>query len=129
MKTNMRAISATAILAALGFSAAADIPTPPPTPSSSIGIEVDLKPNAGARGEFLVSSVVTDLESGAVIARPRLVVGANKPARIETGNGDKWNLQINVVADGTSRMASYDASFMREGKLVSKQRVSVKLDS
>jgi hypothetical protein len=76
----------------------------------------------------VVSSVVTDLENGAVIAKPRLIVGANKPARIETGNAGKWMLEINVVADGASRKATYDASFTREGKLVSKQRVSVNLD-
>ena len=40
----------------------------------------------------------------------------------------KWMLRISVAADGASRKADYDASFTREGKLVSKQRVSVNLD-
>jgi hypothetical protein len=77
-----------------------------------------MKPAEGSPGQFLVSSVVTDLENGTVIARPRLLVAANKPARIETGNAGKWTLHISVTADGPSRKATYDASFTREGKLV-----------
>jgi len=125
MKKTVAALSI-AVIASLGLGATANMPGPPPTPSASLGIEVDVKPAEG--GKFLVSSVVTDLESGAVIAKPRLTVAANKPARIETGNEGKWMLQISVTADGASRKATYDASFTREGKLVSKQRVSVNLD-
>jgi hypothetical protein len=127
MKKTVAALSVV-VLAGLGLAATANMPGPPPTPSASIGIEVDVKPAEGASGRFVVSSVVTDLENGAVIAKPRLIVGANKPARIETGNAGKWMLEISVVADGASRKATYDASFTREGKLVSKQRVSVNLD-
>ena len=127
-KNTLRAVSIVAVLGGLGLGATANMPGPPPTPSASLGIEVEVKPAEGAPGQFLVSSVVTDLESGAVIAKPRLTVAANKPARIETGNAAKWSLQISVVADGASRKATYDASFTREGKLVSKQRVSVNLD-
>jgi hypothetical protein len=127
-KSTLRAVSIVAVLAGLGFGATANMPGPPPTPSASLGIEIDVKPAEGTPGQFLVSSVVTDLESGTVIAKPRLTVGANRAARIETGNAGKWSLQINVVADGASRKATYDASFRREGKLVSKQRVSMNLD-
>jgi hypothetical protein len=127
--TNTRAVLAFAALAGLGLAATASMPGPPATPSAALGIEVDVKPAEGTPGQFMVSSVVTDLENGAVIAKPRLLVAANKPARIETGNGAKWALQISVVADGPSRKATYDASFTRGGKLVSKQRVSVNLDS
>ena len=129
MKNAFRAISIVAVLAGLGLGATANMSGPPPTPSASLGIEVEVKPAEGAPGQFLVSSVVTDLESGTVIAKPRLTVWANKAARIETGNGGKWSLHISVMADGPSRKATYDASFTREGKLVSKQRVSVNLDA
>lgn len=114
--------------AGFGPAATATTPTPPPTPSASLGIELDVKPNEGMPGQFLVNSVVTDLESGVVIAKPRLLIAANKPARIETGNAGKWALEIGVVADGASRTATYNATFTREGKVISKQRVSVKLD-
>ncbi len=128
MKNTVRAASIVAVLAGLGLGATANMLGPPPTPSASLGVEVDVKPAKGIPGQFLVSSVVTDLESGAVIAKPSLLVAANKPARIEIGNAERWSLQINVVADSPSRKATYDASFTREGKLVSKQRVSVNLD-
>ena len=128
MKKNIRAAVAVAVLAGLGLGATANMPGPPPTPSAALGIEVDVKPVAGTPGQFLVSSVVTDLETNAVIAKPRLVIAANKTARIETGNEGKWMLRISVTADGASRKADYDANFTREGKLISRQRVSVNLD-
>ena len=127
MKKTVAALSV-AVLAGLGLGATANMPGPPPTPSASLGIDVEVKPAEGAPGKFLVSSVVTDLESGVVIAKPRLIVATNNPARIETGNEGKWALQIIVTADGASRKATYDASFTREGKLISKQRVAVNLD-
>jgi hypothetical protein len=93
-----------------------------------VTLSVEVKPLAGTPGVFMVSSIVTDLESNTIIAKPRLTVAANKPARIETGHESKWMLRINVTADGATRKADYDASFTREGKLVSRQRVSVNLD-
>ena len=126
MKTSMRS----AIAVASGIcvlAASADVPQPPRLPSASLGIEVDVKPE-GTPGRFLVSSVVTDLESNAVIARPILVIAADKPARIQTGAEGLWLLQISVSANGTSRKAAYDATFERQGKVVSKQRVTVNLD-
>ena len=128
MKKNAIAVTAVVLLAGFGLGATANAPTPPPTPSAFLGIEVDVKP-AGTAGQYVASFVVTDLESGTVIAKPRLVVAANQPARIETGNASRWMLQINVMADGPTRKATYDATFTREGKLVSKQRVSVALDA
>ena len=128
MNKNIVAVFAVVSLVGLGLGATAQMPGPPPTPSAALGIELDVKPAEGKPGQFLVSSVVTDLETGAVIAKPRLIVAANKAARIETGNEGRWMLQINVMADGSSRKATYDASFTREGKLVSRQRVSVNLD-
>ena len=129
MKTNVRAALAAAVLAGLGLGAAANMPGPPPTPSAALGIEIDVKPVAGTHGQFVVSSVVTDLENDAVIAKPRLLIAAGKPARIETGNEGKWQLRISVTADGVSRKADYEANFTRAGKLVSRQRVTVNLDS
>ena len=123
-----KSISAVAVAAALGVTASANMPGPPPTPSANLGIELDVKPAEGKPGQFFVSSVITDLETNRVIAQPRLLINASKPARIETGAEGKWSLLINVTADGGSRRAAYDATFSRDGKLVSKQRVSVNLD-
>jgi hypothetical protein len=127
-KDMLLAASIVAVLGGLGLCATANTPAPLPTPSASLGTRSS-EARGRTPGQFLVSSVVTDLESGAVIAKPRLTVAANKSARIETGNAAKWSLQITVMADGASRKATYDASFTREGKLVSKQRVSVNLDA
>jgi hypothetical protein len=128
MKKIAGAVLGAAVLAGLGLGAVANMPGPLPTPSANLGIELDVKPVAGTPGQFMVSSVVTDLENNAVIARPRVLVGASQPARIEFGNEGKWMLRIGVTADGVSRKADYDAAFTREGKLVSHQRVSVNLE-
>ena len=128
MKRTLGAVLSVAALAGFGFAAIANTQTAPATPSASLGIEVDVKPVAGTPGQFIVSSVVTDLETNAVIAKPRLTIAAGQPARIQTGAEGKWMLRISVAADGASRKADYDANFTREGKVVSHQRVSVRLD-
>ena len=128
MKRTVVASLVAAVLVGVGIGAGANVPAPQPTPSASLGIEVDVKPVQGKPGQFLVSSVVTDLESNAIIAKPRLLIAANKPAKIETGAEGKWMLRISVTADGNARTANYEASYTREGKLVSQQHVSVALD-
>jgi hypothetical protein len=91
-----------------------------------MGIEIDVEPAKDMPGKFMVSSTITDLESNAVVARPRLLIG-DGPARIETGNDGKWMLQISVAASSASGRSVYDATFTREGKIVSRQRFSVNL--
>ena len=116
------------VFAVLGIAAGAYAGIPvPATPSARLGIEVDVKPVEGQAGRFMVMSTVTDLESNAVIAKPQLMIAADKPARIETGSEGKWKLQISVAADASSHKAAYEATFVREGQVVSKQRLSVSL--
>ncbi len=112
-----------------GVGAIANMPGPPPTPSSNLGIDVDVAPVPGKSGHFTVSSTITDLEKNEVVAKPRLVIASEKPARIEMGNEGKWMLSISVTADAAANKAAYDATYTREGKVVSKQRVTVKLAS
>ena len=119
---------AVSVFAIVAFGAVANMPGSPPTPSARLAIDLDVMPVSGTPGQFLVTSTVTDLETNSVIAKPRLTIAANKPARIETGNEGKWMLQIGVSADGDSRKAVYDATFTLQGKVVSKQRVSVNLN-
>jgi hypothetical protein len=99
MKVNIGAVLAVAVLAGLGLGATADMPGPLPTPSASLGIELDVKPNEGTPGQFVVSSVVTDLESGDGHreATPRSSRRTSPPG-IETGSAGKWALQISVMA-------------------------------
>jgi len=112
----------------IAVAAFANVPTPPPTPSARLAIDVDVKPVDGQPGRFMVTSTVTDLENDAIVAKPKLLIAADKAAKIETGSEGKWMLQISVTADGATRKAAYDATFTREGKIVSKQRLTVNLN-
>ena len=129
----MRLATRLALAAAIGSFAAIGVTATqsmvPATPSARLGIEMDLQPVDGKAGQFVVSSVVTDLENGAVLAKPRLVVASEKPARIETRVEGKWMLQIAVTADASSRKATYEATFTREGQVVSRQRLALNLNS
>ena len=97
--------------------------------SSRVSIDVDVTPAANQPGRFVVTSTILDLESGEVVAKPRLIIGSENPARIETGNEGKWMLQISVAANGASRKAAYEATFSREGVVVSRQRLALDLNS
>lgn len=128
MKPSLRAALGIAAISLIGYAAVAGTPTPAPTPSARLGIELDVKPAEGKAGQFVVTSTVTDLESNAVIAAPRLMIASDKPARIETGVDGKWKLEISVSADGASRKGTYDATFTREGQVVSRQRLAMNLN-
>ncbi len=96
-------------------------------PSTRLSTEIDIQPVAGQPGKFLVTSTITDLESNTVIAKPKLVIASDQPARMETGAQGQWLLQIAVAADGTAHRASYEETYTREGKVVSKQRFTIAL--
>lgn len=120
-------VLATAMLVAGATVFAFANPTPPETPSERLGIELELAPASQDRSSFLVRSVVTDLATDRVIANPQLVIATDKPGRIEAGVDGKWMLQMQVAADAAGQRAIYEATFSREGKIISKQRVSINL--
>ena len=128
MHRSLRTLSTLLVLAAAGASATAEVPTPPPMPSARLAFDVDVKPASGKPGLYALTSVVTDLETNTVIAKPMILMNANKPARVEIGNEAKWLLRISVTADGAAHKAAYEASFTREGQVVSQQKLTVNLD-
>lgn len=129
MKLSAHALLGVAMVSLIAASAVANPSTAPATPSARLGIEMDVKPLEGKAGQFLVSSTVTDLENNSIIAKPQLTIASDKPARIETGVEGKWKLQIEVTADSASRKGSYEATFTREGQVVSRQRLAMNLNS
>jgi len=71
--------------------------------------------------------VITDLETNEVVGRPQLLVESDKQATVQTGKDGKWMYQISLVAGGSSKRATYEATFTREGAVISRQRFSVDL--
>jgi hypothetical protein len=118
-----------AVVAAVGFGAVASMPGPPPTPSARLSMDFDVKPVEGKPGTFMVSSTITDLETNKTLASPKVMVAAGQPFKLQTGNDGKWLLEVSVAADGDSRKAAYEATFTRDGQVVSKQRFAVNLNS
>lgn len=112
-----------------GSLAIAEVQRPSPTPSARLSLEMDVRPAAGQPGRFVVSTTITDLETNAVVGKPTLLVESDKLARVETGADGKWMLQIAVLAGSGSKKATCEATFTREGKVVSKQKFSVDLNA
>ena len=128
MKMTARGLLCAGIISLVAVGAIANTSMVPAQPSARLGIEMDVKPAEGKPGQFIVSSTVTDLENNSVIAKPQLRIASDKPARIETGIEGKWMLQIVVTADSASRKASYEATYTREGQVVSRQRLAMNLN-
>lgn len=129
MKKLITAILGIAALSTIGLVAVAGTdPRVPPTPSANLGIEVTVTPVAGSPGLFDVNSVLTDLQTNTVVARPHLQIPSNtRGGRIEMGVEGEWMIDISVAADGASGKATYEATFTRDGKAVSRQKVAVNL--
>lgn len=119
---------AAAATVALATTALANPPGPMPAPSSRLSMETDVKP-APQAGRFVVTSRMVDLESGKVVSSPTMIVESNKPATISIGTEGKWMLNMVVRADGEGKKAVYEASYTLEGQVISRQRVTMALDS
>jgi hypothetical protein len=130
MLNRSRALLAVACCAAFVSLAVENAPVqlPPKLPSASMGIEMDVVPAASQPGKFWLRAMVTDLETQAIIANPKLLIDSDRTARVETGNND-WALAIAVAAGSTSKKARYEATFTRQGKVVARQRFAVDLNS
>lgn len=118
---------AAAAATALATTAIANPPGAMPAPSSRLSMETDVKP-APQAGRFIVTSTMTDLETGKVVSSPKMIVESNKPATISIGAADKWTLLMVVRADGEGKKATYDATYTLDGQVISRQRVTMALD-
>ncbi len=117
-----------AALAAIALTAVAGEYIHPATPSANLGIEVAVTPAPGNPGQFDVTSVLTDLQTNTVVAQPHLTVSSgNSGGRIQIGTVPDWMIDITVSADGLSGKANYEATFTRDGKTVSRQKLVVNL--
>jgi hypothetical protein len=128
MRTTITAVLCSAALSAIALTAVAAGYVHPGTPSANLGIEVAVTPAPGSPGQFDVTSVLTDLQTNTVVAQPHLRVSSGKPGgRIQIGTVPDWMIDITISADGPSGKANYEATFTRDGKTVSRQKVVVNL--
>ena len=76
---------------------------------------------------YHVSTVVTDLQTSQVIARPALLVGASQPASFEMGTkpGSVLKVVVNVDADGQT--ANYRSEMILDGRIVSSHADSLRV--
>jgi hypothetical protein len=127
MRLTLATSAAAVALVALGFAAVAEVARHPAPAVARVAMDVDVRPVQGRAGRFLLTSTVTDLESGEVLAKPSMAIASGQPAHLRIGGQGGWTLELGVAANGASRQATYDATFSRNGNVLSRQHLALDL--
>lgn len=127
MRLTLGTSAAAVALVAIGFAAVAEVARHAAPAVARVAMDVDVRPVHGQAGRFLLASTVTDLDTGEVLAKPRMTIAAGQPAHLRLGGRRGWSLELGVAANGDSRRATYDATFSRHGRVLSRQHLALDL--
>ena len=103
-----------------------------PAPASGLSVSVDVVRTDAAKGTFLCTAEITDLQTGEVISAPKIAFTSASSATTKSGiqsNGKKPASEVvmEVSASKAGDRAAYTVSYTREGVLVARQKGSLSL--
>lgn len=90
---------------------------------ASYSLDIDLTPTTQA-GSYLCKAVVKDLETGKVVAAPKIELLVDTPSAITSTDGDLV-AEFSVSVDSKASRANAELKVSRAGKVVASQRTSV----
>ncbi len=96
-----------------------------------LGVDVKAEPAPGSSDQYVISVIVTDLDSGKVLSTPRLFTVRGDEARVRSmvkaPNGDegRLNMRFLISEDGTT--ISYSWTMTTEGTVVASHSAEFKL--
>jgi len=102
-------------------------------PSGTFGVAIDVTPVNGEGGVYLCNGVVTDLATSKVLSRPSIKFKAGEVGTVRSGimvgagATDVHELKITIEVGSDARTARYTADITRAGKVVSSQKVTIRL--
>ncbi|MES2073450.1 MAG: hypothetical protein V4488_24060 [Pseudomonadota bacterium] len=94
-----------------------------------LGVQFDLQPSTDAKGNYVVTSEIRDLESNKLLGSPKLVFSTAAPAKIEMGVAGNYMVKISVGVNQDNQKAHYEFSYSRDGKVISQQNLNFQLKS
>lgn len=102
-------------------------------PPSNVGVELAVTPSKGTAGQYVATAVVTDLRSGQVLAKPRLVFEKGSPAEVKStfypeGDESANTIVIDLAVDGSGSRATYSWHHERNGEVLSSQHITISLE-
>ena len=96
-----------------------------------IGVELKSNPAVEQDGIYLISAVVTDLDTGEVISAPRVTAKKGDEANLRTSfvapSGEPTNLEMSFLFSGDGKTISYSWTLNRDGKVLSSHKAELRL--
>ena len=96
----------------------------------NIGVEIESRPVAEG-GIYVISAVITDLDTGEVISMPRVTTMQGKEANLRTSfvapSGEPTNLEMSFLISGDGKTISYSWTLTRDGKVLSSHKAELRL--
>jgi hypothetical protein len=91
-----------------------------------IGVEIKSNPVAEQDGLYVISAVVTDLDTGKVVSAPRVNAKEGTEANLRTGfvapSGEPTNLEMSFLISEDGKVIRYSWILTRDGEVVSSHR-------
>jgi len=95
-----------------------------------IGVEIESRPVAEG-GIYVISAVITDLDSGEVISAPRITAERGDEASLRTGfvapSGEPTNLEMSFLVSVDGKVIRYSWTLTRDGKVLSSHKAEFSL--
>ena len=96
-----------------------------------IGVDLKSNPVVEQDGIYVISGVVTDLDTGDVISAPRVTAKKGDEANLRTSfvapSGEPTNLEMSFLFSGDGKTISYSWTLTRGGKVLSSHKAEVSL--
>jgi len=96
-----------------------------------IGVDLKSNPVVEQDGIYVISGVVTDLDTGDVISAPRVTAKKGDEANLRTSfvapSGEPTNLEMSFLISGDGKTISYSWTLTRGGKVLSSHKAELSL--
>lgn len=94
-------------------------------------IDVDIKVEPGRPGQYLVTAVVTNLDTGQILSEPHLTIASGDPASMRTGfvapSGSQTEFVMKVKVEEDGKGVSCSWTMTSDGKVVSRHSAEFSL--
>jgi len=91
-----------------------------------IGVVIKGDPVMDQDGIYVITAVVTDLDTGEVISAPRVTAKKGDEANLHTGfvapSGEPTNLEMSFLISGDGKVIRYSWTLTRDGKVLSSHK-------
>jgi len=92
-----------------------------------LDVAVSFAPDKSAADAVVCTARIVDLQSGALLASPRIALKKGTTGRATVGSLPDWKLDVEASIDTAGAKADYTVTYTKGGKVVGVQKATLQL--